>query len=252
MLDDLHDLVRVVESNSSMLQPRQGRTIRNGEMYCPSCGDVRRMAITPVYSRPMSLGEGLNLIGDVLKQLVPSLFSFQCVQCDAVFTAIIYPGPVGPSLAVLPSCRGGLTTRNTPAAVAFYLDEAHKAQSVGANSAAIAMFRGALEHILFRQRYKTGTCGAKVAALSRDIKKGTAPKWALELDTEFLKVLKALGDGAVHPNDGDVDKQAARDNSLLAQVKETFQMLLYLVYEVPHEKNQRLEALRVKTKIFKR
>ena len=69
MLDDLHDLVRVVESNSSMLQPRQGRTIRNGEMYCPSCGDVRRMAITPVYSRPMSLGEGLNLIGDVLKKV---------------------------------------------------------------------------------------------------------------------------------------------------------------------------------------
>ena len=80
----------------------------------------------------------------------------------------------------------------------------------------------------------------------------SSPPRALELDTEFLKILKALGDGAVHPNDGDVDKQAAWNNSLLAQVKETFQMLLYLVYEVPHEKNQRLEALRVKTKIFKR
>ncbi len=252
MLDELNDLVRVFRSNPTMFTPRQGSTIIAGDMYCPSCGDPRRMQITPLYSPPMNVGVGLNISGNVIRQIVPSLFNFKCVQCDASFTAIIYRGPDGPALAVLSSFHGGLTTPHTSPGVAFYLDQAHKAQLVGANSAAIAMFRGALEHLLFEQRYKTGTCGTKIAALFKDISKGTAPKWALELDRDFLKVLKALGDGAVHPSDGDVADQAELDASLLGSVKETFQMLLYLVYEVPHEKTERLEALRTKAQIFKK
>ena len=57
---------------------------------------------------------------------------------------------------VLPNRTGGLAMPNTPEGVAFYLDQAAKSHSVGANSAAIAMYRGALEHLLFQQGYKTG------------------------------------------------------------------------------------------------
>lgn len=195
---------------------------------------------------------GLNLAEDVLRQLVPSLFSFTCVQCGATFTVVIYQGPDGPSLAVLPSSRGGLTTPNTAPGVAYYLDQAHRAQSVGANSAAVAMFRGALEQLLFEQGYKTGMAGAKIAQLCKDIEAGSAPKWALELETDFLKVLKELGDGSIHPNDGDVTRQAVLDNDLIARVQETFAMLLFLVYEAPKKKGELLSNLRAKAQVLKK
>jgi hypothetical protein len=184
--------------------------------------------------------------------LDPKVFRYTCVQCRTMFTAIIYVGPDGPALAVLPSCRGGLTTPHTPAGVTYYLDQASKSQAIGANSAAIAMFRGALDHLLFEQGYPKGMLGAKLAQLEADITSGKAPKWAVELETDFLDVLKELGNGAIHPNDGDVRKQSALDNALVEAVKETFHMLLFLVYELPHQKSQRLTALKNKAAILKK
>jgi hypothetical protein len=161
-----------------------------------------------------------------------------------MFTSVLYRGPEGPALATLPSTHGGLTTPHTPPGVAYYLDQAQRAHSVGANSATIAMFRGALEHLLFEQGFKTGMCGKKLADLEAEIVAKTAPKWAYELDTEFLQVMKELGDGSIHPNDGKVENQEKLDSSLIAKVKHTFQMLLFLIYEVPLHKQDRLSALR--------
>jgi hypothetical protein len=106
------------------------------------------------------------------------------------------------------------------------------------------MFRGALEHLLFDQGFKDGMCGKKLTDLEKAITAGTAPKWANELDTEFLKVMKELGDGSIHPNDGDVGKQEKLDNELIAKVRHTFEMLLFIVYEIPLQKMDRLAALR--------
>jgi hypothetical protein len=136
--------------------------------------------------------------------------------------------------------------------VAFYLDQAHRAQSVGANSASVAMFRGALEHLLFEQGYQKGMLGEKIKQLSEDISSNTAPKWALELEIEFLKVLRDLGNGSIHPNDGDVKKQAVLDNKLIEQVKAAFQMLLYLIYEVPVKKNELLSSLKITANVLKK
>jgi len=197
-------------------------------------------------------GLGVNLAAPIAPQFVPPLFRFTCVQCDTQFTAVIYAGPDGPALAVLPSRRGGITTAHTPPGVAFYLDQAHRAQSVGANSAAIAMFRGALEHLLFEQKYTTGMLNGKLTKLDADIAAGTAPKWARDLDTDFLNVLKDLGNGAVHPNDGNVTTQATLDTALLARVTGTFHLLLMLVYEIPHMKDQALNELRAKAQVFKK
>jgi hypothetical protein len=140
-----------------------------------------------------------------------------CVQCDTNFTAVIYDGPDGRSLALLPSTYGGLTTPHTPPGVAYYLDQAQRSQSTGANSAAVAMFRGALEHLLFEQGFTKGTCGTKLIDLEKAVAAGTAPKWANELDGEFLQVMKKLGDGPIHPGDGDVGKQAACPKSSLRE-----------------------------------
>lgn len=174
----------------------------------------------------------------------PVLAILTCVQCDTLFTAVLYRGPEGKSLAVLPSTYGGLTTPHTPKGVAYYLDQAQRAKAVGANSAAVAMFRGALEHLLFEQGFKLGMSGKKLTDLEAAVKAGTAPKWAQELDGEFLQVMKQLGDGAIHPNDGNVAGQKVLDGDLIAKLTHTFQMLLFVIYELPHEKQKRLEGLR--------
>jgi hypothetical protein len=42
-----------------------------------------------------------------------------------------------------------------------------------------------------------------------------------------------------------VAEQSKLDNELLAKITHTFQMLLFLIYELPHQKQQRLDALKV-------
>ena len=80
----------------------------------------------------------------------------------------------------------------------------------------------------------------------------SGPPWARDLETDFLSVLKDLGNAAIHPNDGDVTKQAAFDRDLLVRVKETFLLLLFLVYEAPKKRDASLTALRKKAAVLKK
>jgi hypothetical protein len=107
------------------------------------------------------------------------------------------------------------------------------------------MYRAALEHVLFLAGYTDGTCGRKLNELERDLASGAArlPHWARELTTDDLRLLKDLGDGAVHPNDGDVTKQAALDRQLLIAVSLTFAALLDAAYERPAAEDARKKKL---------
>ncbi len=251
MLDRIDGLVEALKRNPRVLL---GQIVQTGSLYCSACGDERRMSILVVSApRDVVSAAQRGAVGyGQTTDFVPSLLALACVQCEARFTGVIYNGPDGPDAVILPSIRGGLTTPHTPLGVAYYLDQAHRAEVVGARSAAVAMYRGALEHLLFEQGYKTGMLGKKLETLEEDIGKGTAPKWAADLDTEFLAVLKDLGNGSIHPNDGDVTKQSALDEELVRKVKATFLMLLFLVYEAPHKKQEHLNALKTKAQVLKK
>jgi hypothetical protein len=228
-LDELAVFLRVLTE-----QTAGHNYLRVGSLHCPICGGTRKMDMNLRYRIPRISGQPPP----------PALATLQCGECGTIFTAVFYKGPSGASLAVLPSTRGGLTTPHTPVGVGYYLDQAQRAHSVGANSAAAAMFRGGLDHLLFDQGFKDGMCGKKLKDLEAAIAAGKAPKWAYELDTEFLQVMKELGDGSIHPNDGDVKKQEVLDAALIAKVRHTFEMLLFLIYEVPLKKQDRLDALK--------
>jgi hypothetical protein len=250
MLDELKDLVKVCESDQrhALFSARHHYSTCVGDvrMYCPRCGGDRRMHITTKAS-PLKDNENLDGMWSLKPEdLVPSLFRYICVECDAEFAAVVYRGPNGPDLAVHSSVHGGVTTPHTPPGVAYYLDQARRAELGGANSAALAMYRGALEHLLFEQGYTDGMCGKKIAELEKDITSGGARKWAVELKTDVLKVIKELGDGAIHPNDGDVQRQRTLDNELLAKVRSLFKLLLYKVYEAELEEQELLKGLREK------
>jgi len=72
------------------------------------------------------------------------------------------------------------------------------------------------------------------------------------LDTEFLTVIKDLGNSSIHPEDDDISKQSAIDTLLYVRVAQTFQELLDLVYEVPVRKVERLSDLRSESAALKK
>jgi hypothetical protein len=181
---------------------------------------------------------------DVLEELeLPAVFKLQCVQCDAGFTTIVYKGPHGRMVATLPEHAGGISSKHAPPGVAYYLDQAARAHSVGADTAAITMFRSAAEWLLYEQGYDAGMLGTKVQKLEVDIKSGTAPDWANKA-VDVLDTLRELGNTATHTNAGDLTKQSHFDSAFYSRVQAAFVYLLEIVYEAPSRHEQMLAALR--------
>jgi hypothetical protein len=179
------------------------------------------------------------------------LAKLKCYQCGTEFTLLRYLGAEGqPQLIVGSASKVGLSTPLTPLAVRYYLDQAYKAQCSGAYSAACAMFRSALEHLLHEQGFSDGMLDQKLKTLDGAIKSGTAPVWAKELDTEYLQVMKALGNGAIHTNGGDISKQDVIDGNLVGAIKQVFHALLQVVYELPEKKKQNLADLKAKAAVL--
>jgi hypothetical protein len=205
-----------------------------GALHCPKCGDVRRMSIELLYYPAHPSGwQWSDIVEHYKKTPTPCIWRYQCLQCFGTFTAILYSGVNGPELAIFSPSYGGISTPNTPAPIAYYLDQAHRCHSVSANSAAVAMYRAALEQLFEHEGYRTGMLGSRIKKLEEDLAAGKAPRWAGDIDREFLALIKELGDGAIHPNSGDISKQNALDADLVRKVAAAISMLLEEVFERP-------------------
>ena len=240
-LADLADFAAAVsrlrKSGSNIGPTFEGFTTANG-LYCARCGGVRRRRIRRLFwSADVRNGDFMSFRGSTE---TPALFSLMCVQCHADAVAVVYMGPSGPELAILESTSGGVATPNTPPGVAYYLDQAHRAEGRAANSAATAMYRSATEMLLFQQGYENGMLNAKIDALLGD---GDPPVWRDRIDPDYLRVLRDLGNAAIHPNDGDIVRQAVLDRKLLLEVRVVFQELLDVIYEEPAQRAARKALL---------
>jgi Domain of unknown function (DUF4145) len=253
LLDNAEDFIAALEAKEEIFERDSSWAFSDPEdVYCPVCGGPRRASMRLLYWRKLSDKEKIVLAVEdptynergIAERFGPIVALMTCLQCRSESTALLFEGPNGYELAVFPKVHGGLSTPHTPKAVAYYLDQAKRAQSVGANTAAVAMYRSALEHLLFDEGYKDRMLGPKIAALLREIEAGTAKQWARDLRSEYLTVIKKLGDAAIHPGDGTVERQQALDNALLRQLEITFAGLLAVVYEREHEEAERLEALK--------
>ena len=109
-----------------------------------------------------------------------------------------------------------------------------------ANSAAVTMFRSALEWLLEQQGFGAKMLGPKLAELDKAVLGGTAQKWVSEVDPQYLKTIKDLGNVAAHANAGDLTKQDAIDSKLYRRLELTFLELLEIIYERPERQAQRL------------
>jgi hypothetical protein len=252
MLDNLEEFAAAFVPNYRVFATFPFGTFTAGDLFCPTCGDPRRMNIKPIWAKPFEYPNGPSTPQQFIAYLPNTLHSLSCVQCSTAFTALVYVGPDGTSLMILPKVYGGAKTAHTPDGIAFYLDQAQRSHSAGACSASVAMYRGALEQLLFQQGYTKGMLGAKINQLLEDVKTGKAPKWALEINIEYLELLKELGNGSIHPNDGDIGKQVALDRDLLNNIGIVFHQILYVIYDVPKRSENTLADFRKRAGIVKK
>ena len=127
--------------------------------------------------------------------------------------------------------------------VAYYLDQAARAHSVGADTAAITMFRSAAEWLLEDQGFKKKMLGPKLQQLQDAVEANTVPRWKSEAH-KVLGVLKDLGNTATHTNSGDLSHQAHFDSEFYSHVHAAFEYLLEIVYEAPARRDALLQKLR--------
>lgn len=218
------------------------------EVFCPKCSGIRKFHVKGICgSREYRIGTSGQLECDYL----PSMFRAICLQCESEALVLLYNGLEGVELAVLHNTYSGCVTPNSPKEVKYYIDQAYRARSVGAISAAMAMYRSALEWLLYEQGYQKGMLGQKINDLEAAIKSKTAPKWAMELGTEFLKAIKDIGNGAIHTNGGDITKQANLDKELVELVDVVFAELLDKIYEQPLRSSANLAKLKAKAAVVK-
>jgi hypothetical protein len=179
----------------------------------------------------------------------PAAYSAVCLQCEHAYLLVVHGGPDGLELAALPSSYGGLATPKTPKAVAYYLDQANRARSIGALSAAAAMYRAALDQLLFHEGFEKGTLGVKIGDLEAA---DPPPQWYADLDPAYLQVINWIGSGAIHPNDGDTERQKVIDRDITEAVDMLFTEILDLVYERPGQRKERLSAVQKVAEHLKR
>jgi hypothetical protein len=92
------------------------------------------------------------------------------------------------------------------------------------------MYRSALEMLLHKEGYEKGMLNQKIVELLADT---SPPAWRDQIDSAYLDALKQIGNAAIHPNDGDITKQAALDRELLIALRAVFSELLDTIYERP-------------------
>lgn len=219
---------------------QQQRWISEGKLFCPSCCAPRRVQLF----RALLTANAVSFTGredisanwkspESLEEFVPSLLVAGCLQCTKGIDILLHKGPEErPNILLLPRFFGGAGSAEAPESVSFYLDQAYRAHAIGANSAAVAMYRSALDQLLYQQGFATEReLGRKIEALKSAIKDGSAPPWALQLGADTLTLVNALGKGAVHAKAGNVTQQKVLDDDLVRALDEFFQSLLYEVYE---------------------
>ncbi|KEZ85562.1 hypothetical protein IO99_13790 [Clostridium sulfidigenes] len=253
MIDSLSGFLDVIERSNCFKKERFESNIKIttlgfeeciDELFCPKCGDIRRCVVNRVTHNPeFEINEFTESI--VVKSL-PCLFKATCLQCESETLLLIYKGPEEVELAVLHDTYNGCVTPNSPKEVKYYIDQAYRARSVGAVSASMAMYRSALEWLLYDQGFEKGMLGNKIKTLEEKIEKNNEPKWAVELDIGFLKAIKEIGNGSMHTNGGDIEKQNNIDKNLLELVDIVFAELLDKIYEQPLRSSNNLSKLKEK------
>jgi hypothetical protein len=232
-----------------------------GMLYCPICSGYSGMKLDTLYFESTvgkelyselvkedTLGFGRTSRQKPLEYSDPSLFRLSCVNCPNTFYVLVYKNETGPKLLNFSVRGGGVATPNTPPLVRYYLEQAYKAQSATAYSAALTMYRAALEQLLEDKGFNGGLA-SKLNEFESKVVARTAPSWAMRQDAEILTVFKEISKSHAHPNE--LKRLQAIDSQFMSKVQQTFASLLRDAYELEPRKeaaNAKIAAALAKAK----
>lgn len=237
------------------------------DIYCPNCGENRkyqvRLAHSEIrnpardeliiecikdysgkddfeeftkylYDRLVSSSDGILIIGD-------------CLQCENKVSIMIYNDNGKTNMIKLFRTGCGASTSNTPNNIKYYLNEAYKCRTMGAYTGAVAMYRTALENLLYDKGYTKNNLSQKIRDFENDKKNNQLGRWADCIDGQILDKIRDLGNWAVHPNKGDISRQQHfKDEELILCLDDIFKYMLEDIYERDIKKNEILGKLKQK------
>jgi uncharacterized protein DUF4145 len=208
--------------------------------FCPSCGEERRMGLRQIAWRASWSPAGSAELRTPEGQ--PSLFSLRCLQCDHMMRVLASPeAEGGVEVFLIPRRWATGIPDGTPGVIAYALEQAERAQATKASSAAVVMYRRALEHLLADQGYHHGSLAHRIRTL---LAAEPAPAWLASLDPEYLGLVKELGNAASH-GDGGIAQREVFDEETMRQVHSLFDQILKSVYG-PGRRTSVVDSLRSK------
>lgn len=225
-----------------------------GSIYCPKCAQESVVHVTltsfhgtvgqPILSKRAGVfiaGKQTGIYDHPENPTDPSLFTYRCVNCNTEFYALLYGTEQSLKLAIISSYLGGLSSPATPAEVRYFVDQAYRAQMASAYSAAMTMYRTALDQILEDQGYG-GKLPSKITQLENDVNSGSGKEWARNVVPEILKTIKEIADSESHSNDS---PSSVLHAEFMQAVQKTFIYLLADIYE--NKSKRELAKNRLKT-----
>jgi len=222
--------------------------ITENEFYCNNCLDDRKMKVINV--KMCKDRAVFNTFEEGFQYNLPLVYELECLQCKSKACLIIQKMNNEVKDIILYEKNGGCASKNSPDGVKYYLNEAKLSKQIGAKSASMAMYRAALDFLLYEQGYTQGMLGNKIKKIEEDREKNCGKKWVMEIEHQFLEVIKDIGNSSIHPNDGDIKKQEEIDENLLNLVDFVFSELLEKIYEQPIRSKNNLELLKNKKNLL--
>lgn len=238
-VDHREEIVSFFQDNPT----RKGSLGEDFAFLCPREGQIRRAAVEVIQT--FDFLNGVRISGPMPD--THRVLGIKCVNCKHQSIALLIQNLSDYQLIFVHKDKNYLGSPNANPEVKYYINQANNCHSVGANSASVAMFRAALEQLLYHNGFKDGMLNKKIKDLEYRIADGTAPDWAIKLDVGFLNIIKELGNSAIHPNLGDITIQDRLDSNLVAALQVTFSEILDLVYEEPIRRAERKNLLSVAT-----
>lgn len=202
--------------NSYKLDNHFGVELKDVKIYCPVCKDY-------MYSEIMVYGHS------------PNALKCKCRQCHHDIIMINHLVDNVSKISTIYDVMNYDMCSLIPKSVNYYMGQAFMCKSVGANSAALAMYRSALEWVLEDKGYKNGTLNDKIELFNNK-----PPENVGHIDIKYMTVIRKLGNKSVHSNDDNIDLQYSLDDAFVNDVGLTMEMIIEAIYVIPDKNEKRL------------
>lgn len=210
-------------------RPDTGELRSAYNLHCNACGGMRRMTVFAGALKVPELEPG--------QLLMPRIMEARCPDCASFLWFVVHERDGQIEVATLSEQPNNGRLPTAPAGVRYYMDQADRALSFAAYSAAAAMYRATLEHVLHEQGFTTGTLGKRLSDL---LAAASPPAWLARLTPDMLSLINKVGNGAIHANDGDIERQAVLDLELCRLLRDCVGDIVFDIYE-----RERFEAERI-------